>query len=117
MLKLLQKLLIILLLVVGSLYLLYQGFLYYRSLDKMPTDMTVAGLDVAGLTVDQVAELLITRYMAPVTIQHREESVEMNPVDVGFILDLETMLREAETQSTPEDKWLGYCRVFTGPVV
>ena len=47
----------------------------------MPTDMTVAGLDVAGLTLEQVAELITVHYLAPVTIHHREESVEMNPAD------------------------------------
>jgi len=108
MLKLLQKFLIIVLLIVGSLYLIYQGFLYYRAQDKMPTDMRVAGLEVDGLTIEEVTELLLKHYMAPVTIQHREESVEMNPADVGFVLDLETMLREAEAQSAPEDMWLGY---------
>ncbi len=80
----------------------------------MPTDMTVAGLDVAGLTMEQMTELLTSHYLAPVTIQHREESVEMNPVDVGFVLDLDAMLREAEEQSTPEDKWLGYAEFLLG---
>ncbi len=108
MLKFLQKLLIIILLIVGSLYLLYQGFLYYRSRDKMPTDMTVAGLDVAGLTNEEVTDLLIAHYMAPLTIHHRQESVEMNPADAGFVLDMEAMLREAEEHSTPEEAWLGY---------
>ena len=114
MLKFLQKLLIIFLLVIGSLYLLYQGFLYYRARDKMPMDMTVAGLDVAGLTLEEVGELLTAHYMAPVLIQHREESVEMNPADVGFALDMETMLREAEVQSTPDEAWRGYLEFLLG---
>jgi beta-lactamase class A len=114
MLKLLQKLLILLLLGVGSLFLLYQAFLYNRARDRMPADMTVAGLEVAGLTVEQVADLLTEHYMAPVTIHHRQESVEMNPVDVGFILDLDAMLREAEEQAAPEDAWLGYAEFILG---
>ena len=80
----------------------------------MPTDMTVAGLDVAGLTLEQVAELITVHYLAPVTIHHREESVEMNPADAGFMLDLDVMLREAESQSTPEDVWLGYVEFLLG---
>lgn len=108
MLKLLQKLLIITLLVVGLGYLLYQGFLYTRARDKMPTGMIVAGIDVAGLTAEETADLVNSHYMSPVKIQHREETVELNPADIGFRLDMETMLREAEIQRIPDNAWLGY---------
>ena len=114
MLKLLQKLLIITLLVVASFYLLYQGFLYTRARDKMPTGMIVAGIDVAGLTVEETADLVNSYYMSPVNIQHREETVELNPADIGFRLDMEAMLHEAEIQSTPDDAWLGYLEFILG---
>ncbi|UCC54378.1 MAG: serine hydrolase [Anaerolineaceae bacterium] len=114
MLKLLQKLLIIVLLLVTSFYLLYQGFLYTRTRDRMPTGMTVAGIDVAGLTLEEVADLVNSYYMSPVNVQHREETIELNPADIGFQLDMETMLREAEIQSTPDVVWLGYLEFMLG---
>ena len=44
MLRTLQKILVIILLIVLAGYLSFQGFLYYRSRDKMPPGMTVAGV-------------------------------------------------------------------------
>ncbi len=114
MLKTLQKLLIILLLVVVTFYLLYQGFLYTRARDKMPVGMTVAGVDVAGLTLDEVDEKVSDYYLRSVKLNHRDESVEMNPVDIGFLLDMGTMLGEAELQSTPENPWLGFAEFVLG---
>ena len=80
----------------------------------MPTGMTVAGLDVAGMSLEEVTETLSAHYMAPVLIQHREESIEMNPVDAGFTLDLETMLHEVEEQRKPDDMWMGYLEFLLG---
>jgi len=114
MLKILQKILIILLLIVATSYLLYQGFLYMRARDKMPVGMTMAGIDVTGLTIDEAAEEISDRYLAPVKLEHRDESVDMNPADIGFVLDMETMLREAELQSTPENPWLAFVEFALG---
>ncbi len=114
MLKLLQKLLIILLLIITSSYLLYQGFLYKRAQDKMPVGMTVAGVDVAGLTLEEIDKKLTERYLGPVALKHRDETLEMNPVDVGFVLDMESMLREAEVESTPDDAWVGFAEFVLG---
>lgn len=114
MLKKLQKLLIILLLVVVTFYMLYQGFLYTRARDKMPVGMTVAGVDVAGLTLDEVDEKVSDYYLGPVKLKHRDESVDMNPADIGFLLDMGTMLGEAELQSTPENPWLGFAEYVLG---
>ena len=114
MLKTLQKLLVVVLLVVLSAFLLYQGFLYSRARDKMPVGMTVAGIDVAGLTLEEVDKRISEQYLGPVKLKHRDESVEMNPADVGFLLDMETMLREAELQSAPENAWFGFAEFVLG---
>jgi beta-lactamase class A len=80
----------------------------------MPVGMTVAGIDVAGLTLDETEEEISNHYLSPITLVHREETIELNPQDVGFILDMETMLREAEAHSTPEDPWLGFAEFIAG---
>ena len=114
MLKRLQKALIITLLVIGVLFIAYQGFLYSRAREKMPPGMTIAGLDVSGLTLDETAELLSSEFSTPLIIQHQDEQVEINPQDVGFQLDLDAMLREADTLRTPEDPWLGFAEFVIG---
>lgn len=114
MLKTLQKTLIITLLIVGSLYLLYEGFLYYRAQDKMPPGMTIGGVNVAGLTIDQTAERLTEVYASPILLNHREETVELIPADVGFMIDLDSMLSEAEAHRAPEEWWQGYLEFVIG---
>ena len=114
MLKAIQKILLIILVTVAAGYLAYQGFLYYRSRDQMPPGMTVAGLDVSGLNIEEIEELLNKHYLSPVYISNETERVELNPADVGFVLDLESMLGEAVALSTPEQEWQGFLEFVVG---
>ena len=114
MLKAFQKLLTFTLLTLVVLFLSYQGFLYYRSRDKMPVGMTVAGVDVAGLTLDEVEEAVIAEYARPIRIVHREEEVDLDPAAAGFVLDMEAMLREASELSQPENPWQGFAEFVVG---
>lgn len=80
----------------------------------MPVGMTIAGIDVAGLTLEEVEEKISASYLGPITLQHRDELIEMNPGDVGFLLDMETMLYEAELHSKPENPYLGFAEFIVG---
>jgi beta-lactamase class A len=114
MLKSLQKLLSIVLIVLVAAFLAYQGFLYYRSRGQMPPGMTVAGLDVAGLNLEEVEGLVAEHYLAPIIISNGEEQVEIDPASVGFTLDMESMLDEAESLSKPEQPWKGFLEFVVG---
>jgi beta-lactamase class A len=114
MLKTLQKLLMIIVLAVAAGYLAYQGFLYVRSRDQMPPGMTIAGLDVSGMTLEEIEQVLNKRYLSPVYISNESERVELNPADVGFVLDMESMLGEAQELSTPEEPWQGFLEFVVG---
>jgi beta-lactamase class A len=114
MLKAIQKILLIILVIFTAGYLAYQGFLYYRSRDQMPPGMTVAGLDVSGLNLEEVEEILNEHYLSPVFISNDTEKVELNPLDIGFVLDMDTMLGEAEALSTPEQEWQAFLEFVVG---
>lgn len=114
MLKSIQRLLTYILLALAALFFAYQGFLYYRAQDKMPVGMTVAGIDVAGLTLDEVREAVVAQYSEPVLILHRAEEIAISPADVGFTLDMEAMLREAEELSQPDNPWQGFAEFVIG---
>ena len=58
MLKVLRRILLIALLAVGAAYLLYQGFLFWRALDKFPPTTVVADVPVGGLTLDAAREAI-----------------------------------------------------------
>lgn len=96
MLKTLQRFLTILLLVAGLLFLGYQAFLYSLVRDYLPAETTIAGVDVGGMSRDAAVAEINNHYLAPITLQHLEEQVEINPQDVGFNIDVEAMLNEAE---------------------
>jgi beta-lactamase class A len=114
MLKAIQKILLIILITVAAGYLAYQGFLYYRSRDRMPPGMTVAGLDVSGMNLEEVEELLNKYYLSPVLISNETERVELHPADIGFMLDMDNMLNEAEALSKPEQEWQGFLEFVAG---
>ncbi|MCB8942739.1 MAG: serine hydrolase [Ardenticatenaceae bacterium] len=114
MLKGLQKFLTTLLLIAGALYLLYQLFLYQRAQALFPPQTTLAGVDVSRLTGSAAADRLREQYYSPITIYHRDEQVEINPQDIGFQIDIDTMLQTVEAASVQEDYWKGYVEFVIG---
>jgi hypothetical protein len=114
MLKSLQRFLTFLVLLLLVAYLLYQGFLYRQALELLPQGLAVAGLDVSGLSPEEARALMLERYMAPIAIYHREERVELLPEDVGFVLDLDNMLREASEHRNRRQIWQGFLEFIAG---
>jgi len=99
MLKTIQRLLTIFLLFMGLLFLGYQAFLYSLVRDNLPTGMTIARIDVGGMSREKAAETLNKQYFSPIVLNHLEEKVDINPQEVGFSLDVEGMLDQAEAAS------------------
>ena len=114
MLKALQRFLFLLLIATLGLFLLYQGFLYWRGRDNMPPGTTIAGVDVSGMTAEETAVAIQTQYSQPVTIYHHDERIELSPLDTGFSLNLEAMIGEAQAHNADQDLWLGYLRFVLG---
>ncbi len=105
MLKAIQRFLFVVLLMAGGLYLLAQGFLYLRARNLMPPGMGIAGVDVSGLTRDAAAELVTSRYLAPIFVFHQEERVPINPEDVGFVIDIEGMMQMSDEVRVQQEPW------------
>ncbi len=115
MLKALRHILLIALLVVGAAYLLYQGFLFWRALDKYPPTTVVAGVPVGGLTLDAARQAINERYLTPVSVYNGDErAAEIMPADVGFTIDTESMLADAQTQWQEQEMWLRYIEFVVG---
>lgn len=102
--------LMVTLLVAGVVFLLFKIYQYGTFRQYMPAGLTVAGVNVGGLTRDESAELLNSRYMdAEVVIFHGEESITIQPGEhADFQLDLETMLNQADFQRDQQDFWSGF---------
>ncbi|MCZ7673306.1 MAG: hypothetical protein M5U34_42435 [Chloroflexi bacterium] len=115
MLKTLQRFLTLLLISLLALFLLYQGFLYWRGRDNMPPGTSIAGVDVFGLTAEETAVALQKQYYhSPVILLNGDEQIELNPLDVGFSMNLEAMIGEAQATIAAQDVWLGYARFVLG---
>ena len=115
MLKALRRILLIALLVVGAAYLLYQGFLFWRAMDKLPPTTVVAGVPVGGLTMDAARDAINERFMSPLSVYNGEQrAAELLPTDVGFSIDTDGMLAEAKAAWEKQEMWLRYAEFVAG---
>ena len=97
------------LMVIGSLFLIYKLYQYSGLRTFYPTGLTIAGIDVGGLTTEQASEILTNRYLeAPILLHYGEESFEIPPSSAEFTLDFPTMISQADYQKTQQDFWAGF---------
>ncbi len=106
MLATIRKWVIILLLLSITGFFLYQWFLFRQARDLLPTGTMIAGLDVSGLTLEEAGELLTDKYSAPIYLYHRDEHVELDPRNVGFVLDVDSMLAQTQQELAKHKTWL-----------
>lgn len=85
-----------------------QGWQYWRSHTLLPMGTTIGGIDVTGLTRDEAMAAVQTTYEKPVRAEYGSETIEINPADAGFVLDLEGMVDEAIRQMNETPHWKRY---------
>ncbi len=108
MLKAIQRFLTITLFVLAVIYLGYQAFLYSYARALLPQSLTVAGLDVSGMSRPEASELLNEHYLAPVIVYYHEERTEIPVEEIGFQIDVARMLDTAVAAKGEQDFWSGY---------
>ncbi|MCA9949382.1 MAG: serine hydrolase [Anaerolineales bacterium] len=92
-----------------SIFLLLKLYQYAGARSFYPVGLTVAGVNVGGMTREQAGDIVANRYVdAPVIIQHGEESFPISPTRAEFTPDLEAMLSAADYQRTQQDFWAGF---------
>ncbi|MDT8305221.1 MAG: serine hydrolase [Anaerolineae bacterium] len=96
--------------VASAIFLLYKIYQYGTFRQYLPAGLTVAGVDVGGLTREEAGSLLTSRYLdAEVVLYHGEQTISIDPSDdADFKLDLETMLNQADFQRDQQDFWAGF---------
>ena len=115
MLRALRRILLIALVVVGAAYLMYQGFLFWRALDKLPPSTVVSGVSVGGLTMDAARDAINERYLAPLSVYNGEErAAELLPQEIGFSIDTDGMLAEAKAEWEKQEMWQRYAEFVVG---
>jgi len=81
---------------------------YSRLRNNYPAGMTVAGVPVGGVTPQIAVQRLLQVYNMPVEIQYAGAIIHMDPGVVGFQIDTEAMLAEADRYRTGNSFWGGF---------
>ena len=111
--KRLRGLLMTVLLLGVTVFLLYRLFRYQQARATFPFDTTIASLNVGGMTPEEAADLLRDHYLEPVAIFHGDSRIELDPADVGFNLEVDTMVGQAQEAYKARNYWLGFVTDLT----
>jgi len=108
MIRSLRKWFIILLILVGAVFLLVRAYQYRLSRDNFPNGTTVAGLDVSGMVEDEAKQLLAESYGSPIFVYHELEHVELDPGEIGFVVNVEAMIAEVRELIDERSEWIRF---------
>jgi hypothetical protein len=100
MLSLLRKWLLLTVFIILGGYIVYQGFIFRQAQTNniLPAGTIVAGVDVSGLSLEEARLQVSARYYRPLYIFHGEDHVEIDPRDVGFIIDEDGMFTQLQQE-------------------
>ena len=83
---------------------------YSNQKDSLPTDLTVAGIAVGGLSERDAQARWEAAYVGqPIQLSYNGSPVLLDPADINFRVNSEAMLAEARDQSSREKSfWAGF---------
>ncbi len=87
---------------------LYQLVNYSRERRNYPSGMTIAGIAVGGVNAQEASERVLQVYTQPVEIQYAGEIIHIDPAQVGFKVDMDSMLAAADLERTTSSFWGGF---------
>jgi beta-lactamase class A len=108
MLRTVRKWVLVGLVVAVGGFLLYKGFYWRLAWQQLPPGSEIAGVDVSGLTQQEALEKVTETYAQPVYLNHRQEHVELDPANVGFALDGQGMMAQAQRQMESRKWWVSF---------
>ena len=89
--------------------------LRYKNVEfNYPTGTVIAGVPVGGLDREQSAQRLQAVYYSPVELYYDGAIIHLSPLQVGFDLDLESMLSAAEPSTRQADLLPGFWSYLWG---
>jgi beta-lactamase class A len=96
-------------LLIGTLVLvILQLIVYSRNRANFPAGLVVAGIPVGGISRQAAAERLLEVYNLPVELHYGDAAIHMDPAQVEFQLNLESMIAAADLQRTGSSFWGGF---------
>ncbi len=78
---------------------------YSRQRNNYPAGMTIGGVPVGGLALQEASERVLLVYTTPIEARYGEDLIHIDPTVVGFELDLDAMLAAADLSRTGGSFW------------
>jgi beta-lactamase class A len=95
--------------VVGSIGLMVFNLIIYSSQrERLPAGMVIAGVPVGRFTRVEAQAELARVYSTPVELHYRDSVFDLDPAQISFRLDSESMLARADTYRTESSFWAGF---------
>jgi beta-lactamase class A len=98
----------LLFILLAAVVLVYQLVQYSLQRANYPLDMTIGGVSVGGLDPETAAQRLLEVFSQPVELHYNDSVIQLDPSQVGFELNVESMLAAADIQRTGASFWGGY---------
>ena len=81
---------------------------YSKQRNSYPQGMTIAGVPVGGVDPQTASQRVLQVYSTPVQVQYGGALIQIDPIIIGFQLDMDTMLAAADLSRTGASFWGGY---------
>lgn len=75
---------------------------------SLPTSLTMAGVPVGGLDRPEAQAMIEQVYGTPIVVRYRDQEIHLDPAEVGFEVDSETMLSQASERGSEGTFWTGF---------
>jgi beta-lactamase class A len=96
--------------ILGALVLLaLQLVSFAQTRDRLPTDITVAGVPVTGLTLTEAAAVWQKVYEQPIAISYQGHPIQLLPSEIGFLVNSAQMQEEIRSRlAIGSNYWLDF---------
>ena len=87
---------------------LFELVSYSRDQTRISRGITIAGLAVGGMTSQEASQMLLQVYNQPLEVHYNENVFYLSPSQVGFTLDVTSMLAAVDAYQTQLPTWEGF---------
>ncbi len=81
---------------------------YSQQRANYPAGMTIAGVPVGGLTPQQASQRVLQVYTSPIVLQYAGSLILLSPEQIGFQINIESMIAAADLVRTGSPFWQGF---------
>lgn len=97
----------VLLLVGAASLFLIEMVAFSQAEDRLPADVIVAGIDVGGMSTAEAQAAWEQAFAQPLTLYYNNSPIVLDPASIGFRLNLQAMIADAQAESQGEGSYWG----------